>query len=819
MLVFSMIVQLLSVKQAAVHADGNMDWQAAGSLGISAGTAYNTSIVTDSSGTPYMVYIDGGNGNKTTVMKYDGSSWMPVGSAGFSLASASNASIAIDSSGTLYVGYATGGGMMGNGSMTVMKYNGSNWEAVGSADFADGGDQYTKIAIDSSGTPYVVFNDNENGEKATVVKYDGNNWVTVGSAGFTGGADYYTAIAIDGNGIPYVAYMDGGNGSKATVMKYNGSSWAAVGTAGFSAAAANYPSIAIDSSGTPYVVYGDSANASKATVMKYSGGSWAAVGTPGFSAGQADYTSIAVDNGGTPYVVYKDYGNNYSATVMKYDGSNWATVGSAGFTGDTAGFTSIAITSSGTLYVVYQDRGANYKASAMKVATPSYTVTYDGNGSTGGTVPADSRSYVPNAPVTVAGNTGNLVKTGYTFAGWNTAEDGSGTSYSGGATFAIGSANMTLYAKWTTGGSVDNVGVSLNATKYTLPVSGTYKSVLRSNASDNSSAPIASGVKFESSNPAVATVDETSGLVTGVAKGTVTISTYYVSGGTEYRRYATVTVDPKAPAYVEASAKKAGAIYLSVVDPSGAAVEGATVKIAQGSKVYPLATTDGNGRVLKYVPAGSYTVTVYAPNGTTLKNYTVKGLKVLAGQRSEPFVKQQLAAGAVSLTVNAIAGADKVITGTAPTGSTVTARVGSTTVGTAKGDKEGKFTIKLKTPQPGKTVIVTAVDADESEKTVSMDVPKAAAVTLTAATKNNTVDKDIVITFKDTIGLLPTTVTAVTYNGEPMAKGTAYTIAKGKLTIKKGTFATPGSYPLVVQSSAYEDSSVTQTIVASSGKK
>jgi hypothetical protein len=31
--------------------------------------------------------------------------------------------------------------------------------------------------------------------------------------------------------------------------------------------------------------------------------------------------------------------------------------------------------------------------------------------------------------LTLAGNTGNLARTGYTFAGWNTADDGSGTQY------------------------------------------------------------------------------------------------------------------------------------------------------------------------------------------------------------------------------------------------------------------------------------------------------------------------------------------------------------------------------------------------------
>ncbi len=79
----------------------------------------------------------------------------------------------------------------------------------------------------------------------------------------------------------------------------------------------------------------------------------------------------------------------------------------------------------------------------------AFTVIYSGNGSTGGSVPTDSNTYANGATVTVLGNTGSLVKTGYSFAGWNTSANGGGTDYVADATFAMGSANVTLYAKWT----------------------------------------------------------------------------------------------------------------------------------------------------------------------------------------------------------------------------------------------------------------------------------------------------------------------------------------------------------------------------------
>ena len=81
--------------------------------------------------------------------------------------------------------------------------------------------------------------------------------------------------------------------------------------------------------------------------------------------------------------------------------------------------------------------------------TTTYTVTYNGINSTGGTAPTDSNNYTSGQTVIVLG-TGSLVRTNYAFAGWNTASDGSGTTYTQGNTFPIYS-NTPLYAKWTSG--------------------------------------------------------------------------------------------------------------------------------------------------------------------------------------------------------------------------------------------------------------------------------------------------------------------------------------------------------------------------------
>jgi hypothetical protein len=45
-------------------------------------------------------------------------------------------------------------------------------------------------------------------------------WQQVGGAGFTAGQSNYTSLVIDSSGTPYVAYQDAANGHKASVMRH-----------------------------------------------------------------------------------------------------------------------------------------------------------------------------------------------------------------------------------------------------------------------------------------------------------------------------------------------------------------------------------------------------------------------------------------------------------------------------------------------------------------------------------------------------------------------------------------------------------------------
>lgn len=112
----------------------------------------------------------------------------------------------------------------------------------------------------------------------------------------------------------------------------------------------------------------------------------------------------------------------------------------------------------GTFRITIRKDGSDWKISAVRV----YSVTYNGNGKTGGSVPTDDTYYTSGSTVTVKSNSGSLVRTNYSFGGWNTNASGTGTNYTAGSgTFSI-TADTELFAKWNE--TMHTVTVSRNST-------------------------------------------------------------------------------------------------------------------------------------------------------------------------------------------------------------------------------------------------------------------------------------------------------------------------------------------------------------------
>ena len=289
-----------------------------------------------------------------------------------------------------------------------------------------------------------------------------------------------------------------------------------------------------------------------------------------------------------------------------------------------------AITPTGTAgakdLVVTKPGGSGTGTGLFTYVAPTYSVTYDGNGSTGGTVPTDSNSYQSNATLTVLSNSGSLVKTGYTFAGWNTAANGSGTTLLGDSTFSIGSANVTLYAQWSSGNKayVTNYG-SNTISVYTIDQT---TGVLTA----GTSAPTGTGPFSIAADPLgrfVYAANETSGTISvysiNQATGALTAGTP-VAAGKAINSPSGLTVHPSGKFLYTVKATPNNTIGLYSIDQS---TGGLTVgpEYTAGARIYSVAV-DPSGRFLYAANADGNTISVFAisqSDGTLTAGATASG--------------------------------------------------------------------------------------------------------------------------------------------------------------------------------------------------
>ena len=148
-------------------------------------------------------------------------------------------------------------------------------------------------------------------------------------------------------------------------------------------------------------------------------------------------------------ITYNANGGTGSMTSQTVTAGGSVTLRPNAFTRDHYTFQGWAVSSGGG--VAYADEAtinnvnANITLYAVWQALPSYTVSYNANGGTG-SIPSQT-VYSDDPTVTLSNGTG-FSRTGYTLTNWNTAANGSGTSYSLSQTISV-SANIPLYAIWT----------------------------------------------------------------------------------------------------------------------------------------------------------------------------------------------------------------------------------------------------------------------------------------------------------------------------------------------------------------------------------
>ena len=264
------------------------------------------------------------------------------------------------------------------------------------------------------------------------------------------------------------------------------------------------------------------------TAANGSGTSYAASTSAAFNFSGA-ITLYAKWTGNVTYSVNGGSGTAPTDATNYLSGASVTTASGSGLsnTGYTFGGWNTAANGSGTTYAASTSSAFTFSGAITLYAKWTYNVTYNGNGNTGGTAPTDATNYTQAASVNTASNSGTLVKTGYTFAGWNTAADGSGTAYTAPQTGAFSNTgNITLYAKWT---GIAGYWVGTSGTDYST--AGNWANNAVPTASDNvtinstTNSPTLSGTGYANS----LTIG---GSATLTVTGTLNIAGNVTNGGT-----------------------------------------------------------------------------------------------------------------------------------------------------------------------------------------------------------------------------------------------------------------------------------------------
>jgi uncharacterized repeat protein (TIGR02543 family) len=183
-----------------------------------------------------------------------------------------------------------------------------------------------------------------------------------------------------------------------------------------------------------------------------------AVGTCTLNANQSGNTYYATANqvaqsfSVTSVTVTFDSNNgSNSTTTQSLTSPSGAALTNNSFSRTGYTFAGWSLTANGQVaYSDHQNAAFAFDTTIYAVWTANnYGVTYYANSADGGAVPSDTTVYNIGQAISVRSNTGQLVRTGYTFGGWNTAANGSGFTYNSGNTVTMGSSSVLLYAIWT----------------------------------------------------------------------------------------------------------------------------------------------------------------------------------------------------------------------------------------------------------------------------------------------------------------------------------------------------------------------------------
>ena len=269
---------------------------------------------------------------KMTVVQLSGSSLANVGNASFSSkVSSSNYDFDISPEGTPYVAYSNSESSLLSGALSVMRYDGSAWTAVGDASVLKAQSNFVGMAALSGNR--LVVNQQNNSAKADFARrvmvssvYNGSAWTNTAA---TTNQIYACVTAGDGTNA-YTLYINRGKVDGVNygmnVVKYDGTAWSTL-RSNYVRSGATQTSIVgygltVAPDGTLYIWTGDDADNTGSYDVRLE-----RYMPLGFALSTHTSVAVAVAPDGTPYVAYKNEADNNYPYVIYLDSetNQWST--------------------------------------------------------------------------------------------------------------------------------------------------------------------------------------------------------------------------------------------------------------------------------------------------------------------------------------------------------------------------------------------------------------------------------------------------------------------------------------------------------------
>ena len=219
----------------------------------------------------------------------------------------------------------------------------AQWKQVGEQNFSFHEIKDHAIAINSEGTPYVLYitTDNPSYKEIRVEKFNGTNWETVGEDNIIETNQFLVVcpyIRIDADDNIYISYHfnDVSNTEKyyTIVRTFNGTNWEKIGE--FTSLVSTWShgsAFCLDNDGNPHVLYyaGEETVVGATTIEKYNGTSWEIISETTLTANSWVYQpGMTIDNDNNIYIAYADHADDSKRVrVDKFNGTSWENIGEA----------------------------------------------------------------------------------------------------------------------------------------------------------------------------------------------------------------------------------------------------------------------------------------------------------------------------------------------------------------------------------------------------------------------------------------------------------------------------------------------------------